>query len=417
VSSSPTRSIAPSLILVVALLSAIAPLATDMYLPGFTALAGDFGVPASSVQLTLTTFMVGLAVGQLVIGPLSDQWGRRRPLLVSAVICLLATAACALAPSAGALIALRFVQGFTGAAGLVLGRAVIADTASGPQASRLFGITMMIGGVAPVIAPLIGGVVVTQWDWRAVFWVLTGATALMAAGVAAFVPESLPVQRRHTGGLASMVRTSARLLRRRHYTGYVLAFCFAFGAMFSYISASPFVLEDVFGLSTTWYTVAFATNAAVMVVVNALSGTVVGRLGTRRLLAVGLTVLAGASLVLLVEVLTVGSRWATLALLVVAIGSMGLVLPNGAALASDSSRDTAGTGSALLGALQFTLAAVASPLVGLGGGTSAVPMAAAMTGSAAIAVTAFVVLTRGTPAPVGAPAPAGALPGAAPVRS
>jgi DHA1 family bicyclomycin/chloramphenicol resistance-like MFS transporter len=379
-------------IVTLALLSAIAPLATDMYLPGFVRMSDEFGTSASAVQLTLTAFMIGLAAGQLVVGPLSDRYGRRRPLLLSAAVCLAATVLCAVAPSVGALVVLRLVQGVAGAAGLVIGRAVITDTTEGPRASQLFGITMVIGGVAPVVAPLVGGLVVTWSGWRAVFWVLTAATALMLVLVALRVPETLPPERRRGGGVAAMLASGARLLRDRAFLGYTLTFVFAFAAMFAYISASPFVLEDVLGLSTGWYTVDFAVNAALLCAVAAVNGVLVTRVAVRRLLAVGVALLTATAVGLLLVALTAVSAWTVLPLLAVLVGSLGLILPNATALASERARDAAGTGSALLGGLQFTLAAVVTPLVGLGGG--ALPMALGVLAGAVISAAALTTLTR-----------------------
>jgi DHA1 family bicyclomycin/chloramphenicol resistance-like MFS transporter len=197
--TSPVPTLRTPTIVVLALLTAIAPLATDMYLPALPTMVGDLGSSASGVQLTLTTFLVGLALGQLVIGPLSDQFGRRGLLIVGTVVCALAGVACAFAPSAGFLVAARFVQGFSGAAGIVLSRAVIADRASGERAARLFSLMMVISGVAPVVAPLLGGSLVGAVGWRGIFWILAGVAVVMVVGVLSAVPESLPVERRQRG--------------------------------------------------------------------------------------------------------------------------------------------------------------------------------------------------------------------------
>jgi DHA1 family bicyclomycin/chloramphenicol resistance-like MFS transporter len=364
---------------VLAFLTAIAPLATDMYLPAFPRLAADLGTSASAVQLSLTTFMIGLALGQLVIGPLSDQRGRRGLLIAGTAVCALAGLACACAPSIAFLVAARFVQGFSGAAGMVLSRAVVSDRASGTAAARLFGLMMLIQGVAPVIAPLLGGSLVGAVGWRGVFGILAGLSALMLVGVLVLVPETLPREHRRAGGITATLRDARTVLTNRRYLGWTGALVLSFAAMFAYISASPFVLQNVLGLSVGAYSVAFAANALGLSVVSAVSATLVERVAPRRLLTVGVVALATVSLLLLADVVLLGlPRWPTLVLLFLAVSSLGLVLGNATGLATDEVTQAAGTGSAVMGALQFGLAAVVSPLVGLGGERDAVPMAVTM---------------------------------------
>jgi DHA1 family bicyclomycin/chloramphenicol resistance-like MFS transporter len=383
-------------ILVLALLSSIAPLATDMYLAGFPAIADDLGTTATSVQLTLTTFMAGLALGQLAIGPLSDRFGRRRPLLIGVVACVLASFLCAIAPNIGLLIAFRFLQGFSGAAGVVIGRAIVADTARGVAAARIMSLLMIIGGLAPVVAPLLGGALLGPVGWRGVFGVLTGAAVLMLLGSFFVLRETLPAARRHAGGFAATGRAAREVLGNRRYLGYTLAFMFAFGSMFAYISASPFVLQTVFGLSTGWYSVAFAANALGLTGASLTSARLVGRVGPGRLLGVGLSALFVVDLLLFVLAVTGGLQaWSTLVLLWLSVASMGLIMGNASALAVTQAPRSAGTASAVLGAGQFALAAVVSPLVGLGGDATAVPMAVVMVASATIASVALL-LTRGS---------------------
>ncbi|HEY0188287.1 MAG TPA: multidrug effflux MFS transporter [Cellulomonas sp.] len=383
---------------VLAALTAITPLATDMYLPAFPQLAVDLGTSASAVQLTLTAFMVGLALGQLVIGPLSDQRGRRGLLLTGTAVCALAGVACALAPSIGVLIAARFVQGFAGAAGIVIARAVVADRASGAAAARLFGVMMSIQGIAPILAPLLGGVLVTAVGWRGVFGILAALTAVMLIGAVARVPETLPVERR-TSGLAAFGRDARAVLTNRRYLGYTLTLVLAFAAMFAYISASPFVLQNVLGLSVGWYSVAFAANALGLGAVSALGVRLVTRFAPRRLLAVGLGALLVLTALLLLDVLVLDlPRWPTLVLMFATVSSLGLVFGNATTLATDEVARAAGTGSAIMGALQFGVAALVSPLVGLGGEQDAVPMVVTMFAAVVLACVTMTALTRRRPA-------------------
>jgi len=375
----PRRALPLATTLVLALLTAIAPLATDMYLPAFPQLAVDLGTSATAVQLSLTTFMVGLALGQLVIGPLSDQRGRRGLLVAGSALCAAAGLACALAPSIGFLIAARFVQGFAGAAGVVLSRAVVADRARGTAAAKLFGVMMLIQGVAPVLAPLLGGTLVTAVGWRGVFGILAGVSALMLVGVLAVVPETRPREARTAGGLATTLRDARTVLGNRRYLGWTGALVLGFAAMFAYISASPFVLQNVLGLSVGAYSVAFAANALGLGLVAGLGTRLVDRVAPQRLLAVGVTAVAVLSVLLLLDVALLGlPRWPTLVLLFLTISSLGLVFGNATTLATDEVAHAAGTGSAVMGALQFGVGAAVSPLVGLAGERTAVPMAVTM---------------------------------------
>lgn len=394
--TTPRATAPPTALLVgvLALLTAVPPLATDMYLPGFPAMAQEFGTTASSIQLTLTTFLVGLAVGQLVIGPLSDKFGRRLPLLIGALVCLIAGAACALAPSIEFLIGARFVQGFAGAAGVVLSRAIIADRTEGARSAKLFALMMIIGGVAPVIAPLVGGAVVESIGWRGVFWIITGLTALMLVCAVAFVSESLPPEARRDGGLAKMLAGIGSVLTNPRYVAYTSTFAFAFSAMFAYISASPFVLQNMLGLSAGQYSMAFAVNALGLMAGSAATAKLADRVPLHRMMSVGIAIVLATSTMLLIDVLVGISLWPTLVLLFFTLFGLGFVFANATSLAVGQVPHLAGTGSAVLGALQFGLAAVVSPLVGLGGEESALPMVAAMTTSAVIAAAACIVATR-----------------------
>ncbi|OBK76820.1 multidrug effflux MFS transporter [Mycobacterium sp. 1274761.0] len=379
---------------VLALLTAVAPLSIDMYLPAFPAMATEFGTSASAIQLTLTTFMIGLALGQLVIGPLSDRFGRRPLMLAGTLVCIGAGAACALAPTIGLLTAFRFVQGFSGAAGVVLSRAVISDRAHGARAARYFSIMMIINGAAPVVAPLLGGSLIGPIGWRGVFWILAGLAAAMFLGVSFVLAETHPAEHRTTGGLGAMVREAASVFRNRRYVGYTCAFAFGFTVMFSYIAASPFVLQNVLGLSRITYSFAFAANAVGLVAMNAVNARIVARFGQRPLLHLGVSLLVLFSALLVVDAVLGPVLWATLVLLWCAVTSLGLVVANATALALDEVRHVAGSGSAVLGALQFGMAAVVAPLVGIAGDHTALPMAIAMVTSALIAASALVLLTR-----------------------
>lgn len=393
VNESSTQQPTTALIGALALLTAVPPLAVDTYLPGFPRIAADLHTTASTVQLTLTAFLIGLAAGQLVIGPLSDNWGRRIPLLVGAAVCLAAAIVAALAPSIGVLIGARFVQGFAGAAGVVLSRAVISDRVEGERAARLFGFITIIGAAAPVVAPLIGGAVVGSFGWRAVLWIIVALTAAMLLVAVCWVPESLPPQARRSGGVSALVQGMAVVVRNRNYLGYTLGFGFGFCVMFSYISASPFVFQRILGLSPGMYSLYFAANAIGLMVMSYVASRLAGKVPLRVLIIAGLATALAAAVMLLALASTGLTLLSTELLLFVAVASLGLVVGSATTLATAQVPELAGTGSALLGALQFALAAVISPLVGLGGEGTAVPMTVAMCVCAVVALAAVLLLT------------------------
>lgn len=386
------RPVTGTLIGVLALLTAIAPLATDMYLPAFPQMANDLGATATGIQLTLTAFLVGLGLGQLFIGPLSDATGRRRPLLMGCLVCLGASIACALAPSVEVLGVARFVQGLSGAAGVVLARAVISDTARGVVAAKLLGVMLIISVIAPVVAPLSGGVIIANFGWRSVFWVFAALALMMFIGALALVKESLPESERTRGGIKATVRGAGAALANRNYVGYLLTFCFAFAALFAYISASPFVMQNVMGLSASVYSLLFGLNALVIVLTSSVAAALAGRVRYGSMIAFGLTVGVLASAGLLVSILNGIPTVPTLILFAVFQGSLGFVFSNATTLALEETEKHAGTGSALLGFLQFVLAAVVSPLVGLSGEETAVPMGLVMMISIGLAALTFGIL-------------------------
>src|SRR4051794_39301502 len=248
------------LVLVLASLGAVAPVATDLYLPGLPAMGESLGAGPSGVQLTLTAFLVGLAFGQLFMGPVSDHFGRRRPLVASATVCVVAGVVCALAPTLPVLLAGRLVQGLAGAGGMVIGRALIADLVTGVAAAKAFTLMITVGGIAPVLAPLVGGLLAGPVGWRGMLWTVTLLCAAMLVGVLVVLDESHPPETRvasgtsWTAGLRTAIGTHA-------FRAPVVVFACSFGVMMAYISASPFVYQDVVGLSEIGYGVAFGINA------------------------------------------------------------------------------------------------------------------------------------------------------------
>ncbi|RCG20195.1 MFS transporter [Sphaerisporangium album] len=385
-------ALAPLPVAALGLLSAFPPFAADMYLPGLPAIARDLRTTPAGVQLTITALLLGMAAGLFVTGALSDRYGRRATLVPCLALCAASGAACALAPDLGTLIGARFVQGITGAACLVIARAVVSDAAEGREAARVFGLMMTVLGVAPVVAPLVGGIVAATAGWRAVFWALAALTLLMLAAALVAVPETPPGRRRPVREPGASVRG---LLLDRPFLAYALAFALAFGALTAYLAASPFVLRTLFGLSTEAFSLVLAVYALALALVATANAHLVYRHTPHRLLEAGLTVLLAASAILCGLALTGAlTLVACLLSLLAAAASLGLVLGNACALALGRAPRAAGTAAVFLAAAQFTAGAITAPLAGIGGDRAATAMALVMTVCALVAL--FVVATMRT---------------------
>ncbi|QOV38745.1 multidrug effflux MFS transporter [Streptomyces ferrugineus] len=397
----PTRSLRTTGLLVTFILgglTATPPLAMDMYLPALPEVTGSLHAPAATVQLTLTACLAGMALGQLVVGPMSDRWGRRRPLLAGLAVYVVATALCALAPTVQLLVAFRLAQGLAGAAAIVIARAVVRDLHDGLAMARFFSTLMLISGVAPVVAPLIGGQILRVTDWRGVFVVLTVLGVLLAGLVWRRLPETLPPQDRHAGGVGEALRAMRGLLADGAFAGYTLAGGFAFAALFAYISASPFVIQEIYGASPQTFSLLFGLNSVGLVAVGQINGKVlVGRVSLDRVLGAGLAVvILSATALLLMSVGVFGEVGLApvAAALFVLMSAMGITLPNTQALALQRTKHAAGSASALLGTSSFLIGAVASPLVGVAGEDTAVPMAVVQLAAALVALACFMGMCR-----------------------
>jgi MFS transporter, DHA1 family, multidrug resistance protein len=387
-------------LVVLGALTAMGSLSIDMYLPALPELTRDLGSTASQVQLTLTACLLGLGLGQVVLGPLSDRFGRRPPLLGGLVVFALASAVCAAAPSVPVLIVCRLLQGLAGAAGIVIARAVVRDLHAGAAAARTFSVLMLVTGLAPILGPVFGSGMLAATSWRGIF-LATAVTGLgLLALTGAGLRETLPVARRRPGGIRATGAAFGRLLGDRVFLGYALAVGLTSGAILAYVSGSTFVLQDIYGASPQVFGLAFGTNAVGLVAASQLNGRLVGRTGPRPLLRAGLLTTATSGLVLLAAVSTGAlGVWGVLVPLFGLMSGVGFVMPNAMALALAEHAEITGSGSALLGLFQFGLGAASAPLVGLAGRGTAVPMGLTIAGFTLAALVATAGLTRRRPAP------------------
>ncbi len=348
---------------------------TDMYLPSLPTLAREFGATGGAVQLTLAAFFIGLAAGQLLYGPLADRYGRKPPLYAGIVLFVAASALCALAPTLDALVALRFLQATGCCAGIVISRAVVRDLFEAHEAARMFSLIMLVMGVAPILAPLAGGYLLVLLGWQSIFWALAlfGALCLLAA--AAWLPET---RAPHAAvALSRALPGYLLLLRDRRFLGFTLAGGLAQGGMFAYISGSPQVFIDVYGVPAQHYGWLFGLNAFGLIAASQLNRRLLRRMGPQAVLDRAASVNAALGVVLLLLVATGGLGFAGILLpLFGYVASLGMIFPNSQALALAEHGVRAGTASALIGTLQFGVAGIASSLVGALYDGSALPMAA-----------------------------------------
>lgn len=388
--------ITTALILTLALQSAVPPFATDMYTPAFPRVTADLATEASLVGLTMTTFFVGMALGQLLGGPISDQRGRRGPMILGGLICTIGAVGCALAPSIGFLIVARIVQGFGGGMASVVGRAVVVDLAHGDRLAKVMSIMMALGGLAPMIAPVAGGAVLTLGGtWRTVFWCLMGFGLLMMITAITVVPESLPPDRRRAGGFHQFTTGIAQVLRIRLFVGYLLTNAFSGFSMMAYVANSSYVLQVQKGMHPMPFALFFAATALTQVLLSLVNARLVGRFRPRILIGFGLSMSTTAVLLLTVGVLFLGTPLLLTCIgFMVLMGVQAFVFGNSGALAASQAPHVAGSASATIGVAMALAGAVSAPLASSGGGETAVPMIVVMIVGVTFSVLSFSLLAR-----------------------
>lgn len=386
------------LVLVLGALISLGPLTIDMYLPAFPELSAELNASASATQLTLTGMLAGLAFGQLVIGPLSDAFGRRRPLLLGLATHAVASVLAALAPTIVVLASVRVLQGFAGAAISVVAMATVRDLFSGYAVARLMSRLMLVIGLAPILAPTIGGALLEFTSWRGIFAVLAAAAVVLIGVAVLGLRETLPPERRRPARPAATLATYRSLLRDRSFVALVLMGGLMMSAMFAYVAGASFVLQDGYGLSEVSFGLVFGANAAGLTVASQFNPMLIRRLGILNVLTGAMLVgLAAAGVLVLVGLTGVGGLAAVLVPLGVVIASVGLSLPNTPALALTRHGEAAGTAAAMLGAVQFGIGALIAPLVGLFGSSTPVPMGAVMVTVTALAATLMFTVVRRDP--------------------
>ena len=390
----PTRLGRLRLVLVLGALVALGPLTIDMYLPALPAIVGDLATTDAAVQLTLTGTLAGLALGQLLVGPLSDTFGRRRPLLVGVGVHVVASLLCLIAPNVEVLGGLRVLQGVGAAAGSVVAMAIVRDLFVGRAAATLFSRLMLVLGVAPVLAPTLGGEILRFTSWRGVFAVLAVLALLLIVMAARAVPETLPPERRRPLGLASTLRTYRSLVRDRTFLGLVVVAGLAMSGLFGYVAGSSFVFQGEFGLDEQQFGLLFGAGALFLIGGTQLNAALLGRFEPRVLLPAALVLATVAGAALVGTALTgAGGLVGVIAPLWTALFAAGLAIPNTPALALARHGEAAGTASAMLGAAQMGVGAVVSPVVGVLG-NDAVAMGTVLTAGAGLALVVLLVVVR-----------------------
>ncbi|MFL1528615.1 multidrug effflux MFS transporter [Pseudomonas sp. O230] len=380
-------------ILILGALSAFGPLAIDFYLPAFPAMALAFGTDEQHVQLTLAAYFLGLSIGQLMYGPVADRFGRRIPLLAGVGLFTVASLACAYAPNLEWLLGARFVQALGGCAGMVISRAIVSDKCDAVGSAKVFSQLMLVMGLAPILAPMLGGLLVNTTGWQSIFLVLTGFSALAALAVALGLSESMPadVPRQPLSGA---LRQYGRLLSDPVYLGHALTGGIAIAGMFAYIAGSPFVFIKLYGVPAEHFGWLFGTNAAGFILVAQVNARLLAKRGPAFLLARTVWIYLAAGLALLaVSSLHTEQLWPLLIPLFICIASLGCILPNASACAMNGQGARAGSASAMLGCLQFSVAAGAASLVGILYDGSAMPMAMVIS-LCGILVVSIAMLTR-----------------------
>ena len=365
------------LVVFLGMLTAITPLATDLYLPALPIMPGELNTTASNIQMTIGIMTFGVALGQLFGGPISDTMGRKLPLIIGNLLCVISGIICAYAPSIGILLLGRFLQGLTGSVGVVISKAIARDFASGQELTKLFALLMMVNGLAPVLAPLVGGQLLLFTTWRVIFVILAVFSTILLVGSLLF-RESLPKEKRITGGVNVAVKNYITLIKDKRFLGQTLIQLFAFGGFFAYISGSSFVYQNIFNLSAQEFSYFFGINSCGIILASAISGRISNVITSKQLLTFSLWQLTISSLLFLIAMISGWPLIPVTTILFFAVCTVSLFGSASFSMAMTNYEKMAGSASAILGFASMFSAGIVSPLVGIGGDHTGIPMGITM---------------------------------------
>jgi DHA1 family bicyclomycin/chloramphenicol resistance-like MFS transporter len=382
------------LALLLGLFSTLGPFTIDMYLPAFPEIVKQFDTSASLVQLSLTACLVGLGIGQLVMGSLSDVYGRRNPLLISMAVYVAASLACAFSPHIGLLIAFRFVQGFAASAGIVISRAITRDLYSGHELTKFFSLLVLVGNLGPLVAPVAGSGVLSFTSWIGVFVALALLGIYLLMMTKWGLQETLPADRRVPSNFMQQLRNFRSLMRDRQFVGYMLAQGIMIAGVFAYVSGTPFIYQNIYGASPTVFALLFGSNGISLIIGSQLVGRMAHRISEHAFLLFGLCLAGLASVTVLVVAIVHGPLFALVIPLFFFVASIGITSTAAFPLAMESQGHMAGSAAALLGLIPFLLGAVVSPLVGIAGEDTAVPLGVIILMTSATALLSYFLLVR-----------------------
>ncbi|THF83335.1 multidrug effflux MFS transporter [Cohnella fermenti] len=383
--------------LLLGLFSTLGPFTIDMYLPAFPEIVKQFDSTASLVQFSLTACLLGLGIGQLVMGSLSDVHGRRNPLLIAMIAYVISSLACAFSPTIGLLIVFRFVQGFAASAGIVISRAIARDLYSGSELTKFFSLLLLVGNLGPLAAPVAGSGVLSFTSWIGVFISLTLLGTYLWAMTKWRLPETLPSDRRKPANFAEQLRNYGSLLRDRQFVGYMLAQGIMMAGVFAYVSGTPFIYQNIYGATPTVFALLFGSNGISLIIGSQIVGRMAHRVSEQAFLRLGLWLALSASVAVLTVAIVHGPLFALVIPLFVFVASIGMTSTAAFPLAMESQARNAGSAAALLGVVPFLLGAVVAPLVGIAGEDTAVPLGVIILATSTAAMLANVLLVRRGP--------------------
>jgi DHA1 family bicyclomycin/chloramphenicol resistance-like MFS transporter len=395
VSNPREQAVGRALAVVLCLLTVFGPISMDLYLPVLPALTTDLHATTSAAQLTVTACLIGLAIGQVIAGPLSDRFGRRRPLLTGVVAYVVTSALCALSPTIPTLVAARFVQGLAGGVGIVISQAAGRDLYSGGKLVRYYSRLTVIAGLAAVIGPVLGGQLAAVTDWRGFFVLLAAIGALILPACVLILRETLPQAHRTTGGLGQTGRDFHRLLADRVVLGTVLVTGLISMALFAYLAGATYVLQDIYGLSPQGYSFAFGLNSLGFMLFGFTAGRLCERWSEQATLMLGLVMCLTGAAGLLAAAMFGLPVIAVIVSLFTMVGGVATTSPPTTSLAMANYPDIAGTASSLLGLARFGLGGLAAPLVGIGGSHNALPLGLVTVAATLLAAITYLTTIRG----------------------